>query len=78
MWHESVLSILLHVWLCGDLFLEARAFLFGQVFKETLPKLVQNALLGDDKSDRFNHMLLPLGGGGVVGINEGIISQRER
>jgi hypothetical protein len=73
-----VLSILLYAWLCGDLFLEAWAFLLRQVFKKTLPKLVQNALLGDDKSDRFNHMLVPLGSGGVVGINEGIISQRER
>jgi len=72
-----VLSILFHAWLCAYLFLEAWAFLLGQVFKKTLPELVQNALLGDDKSDRFNHMLLPLGSGGVVGINEGITSQRE-
>jgi hypothetical protein len=73
-----VLSILLYAWLCGDLFLEAWAFLLSQFFKKTLPKLVQDALLGDDKSDGFNHMLVPLGSGRVVGINEGIISQRER
>ena len=76
--HEGVRSILLYAWLCSDLFLEAWAFLLSQVIKKTLPKLVQNALLGDDKSGRFNHMLVPLGSGGIVGINEGIISQRER
>jgi hypothetical protein len=73
-----VLPVLFYVWLCSDLFLKAWAFLLGQVFKQTLPKLVQDALFGDDKSDRFNHMLLPLGSGGVVSVNKRILSQRER
>ena len=72
-----MLSVLLYAWLCGDLFREAWAFLFGQVFKQTLPNFVQNTLLGDDKSDRFDHMLFPLGSGGVVGVNVRILSQRK-
>jgi hypothetical protein len=75
---KGVLSVLLYVWLCSDLFLEAWALLLGQVFEKTLANLVQYALLGDDKSDRFNHMLLPLGSGGVVGVNVRILIQRKR
>jgi hypothetical protein len=75
---KGVLSVLFYAWLCGDLFREAWAFLFDQLFKQTLANLVQNALLGNDKSDRFDHMLLPLGSGGVVCVNVRILSQRKR
>jgi len=70
---KRIFSILLYPWLRGHLFLKTWAFLLGQVFKQTLPELVQNALFRDDKSDCFDHVLFPLGSGGIVSIDERIL-----